>query len=250
MAENEQKKGSKKFIIIAILVVIAAVAGGVFYFLNAPKKMNINDYVTVEFTGYDSMGTATVTFDNDEFLYDFSQNAKLDSKIQREADKLGLTDTQDIFKEGLFADLDLQSRITYELNTSTDLSNGDEVVLSWSIDEDYIAEHYGIKLEADAQELSVVGLEDVVTFNPFDDLKVTFSGNDGEGVVELEITSDDDIYEGITFRADTSSGLSNGDKITVTYGPNFGKDLQTYCAQNYGMVPDPVTQEYEVTGLK
>lgn len=250
MAETQQKKGSKKFIIIAILIVLAAAAGTAFYFLNAPKTMDINDYVSVQFTGYDSMGTATVTFDNEEFLYDFAQNAKLDAKIQREADKQRLEDPLDIFKEGSFADLDLQSRITYELNASTDLSNGDDVVLSWSIDEDYITKHYGIKLESDAQELSVVGLADVVTFNPFDDLKVTFSGNDGEGVCELEITSDDDIYEGITFRADVTTGLSNGDKVTVTYGPNFGKDLQTYCAQNFGLIPDPVTMEYKVSGLK
>ncbi len=250
MTETKQKKGINKFILCACIVVIVAVAAIVIYLMNAPKEMDVNDYVTVEFSGYDTMGTAQVTFDSEEFFYDFSQNVKFSDKIQKEYDMSGLEDMADFFKDGMFGAMDLQTRMEYELSASTDLSNGDDVTLAWAVDADYIEKHYGIKLACDTEELTVAGLDEVKTFNPFDDLDISFKGANGEGEIVLTITSDDDIYEGINFRADKPSGLSNGDEVVISYGANFGKDLESYCAENFGMVPDTVEMEVTVEGLK
>ena len=250
MTETKQKKGINKFILCACIVVIVAVAAIVIYLMNAPKEIDVNDYITVKFSGYETMGEAKVTFDSEEFFYDFSQVVKLSDKIQKEYDMSGLGDMYDFFKNGAFGAMDLQTRMEYELSSSTDLSNGDDVTVSWAIDVDYIEKHYGVKLLCDAQTLNVTGLDEVTTFNPFDDLDISFEGANGEGEIVLTITSDDDIYEGINFRADKPSGLSNGDEVVISYGANFGKDLQSYCAENFGMVPDTVEMEVTVDGLE
>ncbi len=250
MTETKEKKGINKFILCAFIVIVIAVAAVVVYMMNAPKEIDVNDYVTVEFSGYETMGEAKVTFDSEEFFYDFSQVVKLSDKIQKEYDMSGLGDMYDFFKNGAFGAMDLQTRMEYELSASTDLSNGDDVTLSWAIDVDYVQKHYGVKLLCDSQTLNVTGLEEVKPFNPFDDLDISFEGTNGAGTVVLEVNSEDEIYEGITFRADKTSGLSNGDEIVITYGANFGKDLESYCAQNYGKVPDTVEMEVTVEGLK
>ncbi len=250
MTETNEKKGSNKFLLCAFIIVVIAVAAVVVYMMNAPKEIDVNDYITVKFSGYDTMGEAKVSFDSEEFFYDFSQVVKLSDKIQKEYDMSGLGDMYDFFKNGAFGAMDLQTRMDYELSASDGLSNGDNVTVSWAVDTDYIEKHYGVKLLIDAQTLTVTGLDEVTTFNPFDDLKISFEGANGEGTVVLDITSEDEIYEGITFRSDKTSGLSNGDEIVITYGANFGKDLESYCAQNYGKVPDTIEMEVTVDGLQ
>ncbi|MCR4566486.1 MAG: hypothetical protein K5769_00340 [Pseudobutyrivibrio sp.] len=242
----------KKVLIPVILVIIAAVVCLLVYFINKPKELNANDYIEVKFDGYDSMGKATVSFDEEEFLYDVSQNAKIDKMIQKNLAENGIEDAseEELFHSGMLAALDFSSKISYELDKETDLSNGDTVTIKWTIDTDYLKEHYGIKLLSAPKQVKVKNLKEAVTFNPFDDLTIKFTGANGQGTVKLIVNSDDEIYEAFSFRADKASELSNGDKINIVYGGNFGDDLQSYSAENFGMIPDPTSIEVKVEGLK
>ena len=56
------KKANKKVIAIAAAAVIVFVVI-IAVFMNVRKTINLNDYVTVEFAGYNTAGTASVTID-------------------------------------------------------------------------------------------------------------------------------------------------------------------------------------------
>ena len=45
-------------------------------------KINLNDYMTVEFTGYDTVGKAAINFDSDQFLYDVAEKTS-NKKIKK-----------------------------------------------------------------------------------------------------------------------------------------------------------------------
>ena len=49
---------------VAALIAIIVIAAG------AKRKINLNDYMTVDFTGYDTVGKAEINFDSDQFLSD------------------------------------------------------------------------------------------------------------------------------------------------------------------------------------
>ncbi|MDE6128158.1 MAG: hypothetical protein K2G16_03075, partial [Lachnospiraceae bacterium] len=52
--------------------------------------VNLNKYITIECAGYDSLGTASFSFDYEAFEKDYSGKIKLSSKDSNEMKLLGL----------------------------------------------------------------------------------------------------------------------------------------------------------------
>ena len=230
--------------IIIVVVIAAAIAGAVF--LNIRKHtININDYLTVEFEGYDSMGTAVVTLE-DEFwvdLYeksDFKDKKKLEKKEYFEDDD----DIAYYMKDKLY------KQVKYEIDPASKLTNDDEVEVEWKVKTDYIKKNYSVTVKADNKKFKVEGLKKVKEFNPFDDIEVSFSGMDGSGDAIIDVTSDDEIYDYFSFSVSDNYSLSTGDKITVTFASSYSEsELKEKCAESYGKVPTVVEKEYTVGGL-
>ncbi|SDB25825.1 zinc-ribbon domain-containing protein [Pseudobutyrivibrio sp. YE44] len=225
-------KKKKKFPVVAIILlvifVILAVVG-IFFGISISKTMNINDYTSVEFSGYDTMGKAEVVIDEDKFMEDFGKKANKKNKPHNMSD--------------------LEDGIDYELDKETDLSNGESVELTWDIDADYIKKTYGVKLKFTDTNYTVGGLEQVDTFNPFDDMTLEFSGVNGKGQCSVKVTNEDTMYDDLTFSLDKSSDLSEGDTVTVTFGKGHEDDLNEYAAEHYGTIPTETEKEFTVEGL-
>ncbi len=230
--------------IIAAAVLVVIVVGAVLVNIKA-HTININDYVSVEFDGYDTMGTATVVID-DEFWETLYKKAKFKDK-----EKLEKADFFDVYyDEGDYMADELYKKIKYEVSPDEKLTNGDEVTVSWKVKTDTIKKNYGVRIKSEDKTFKVAELEEVKSFNPFDDIEVSFSGLDGSGEVEIEVTSENEVYDYFSFYPSESYGLSAGDKITITFGSYYDEDtISEMCAEKCGMVPEVLEQEYTVEGL-
>ena len=121
-------------------------------------KLDLNDYISYEVTGYDGYGTIQTTFDTDHFEKD-AMSAQKD-----------LEDLQQL--SYMFA---LEAAFSYEWNQQDNLSNGDEIKLVWNIDNDSL-EKYNLKLEASELSEKVEGLEEIESYDAFSEIEVNVSG--------------------------------------------------------------------------
>ena len=236
---NAPKKSGKKGLIIGLVcgfVALIGIAVLVYFMFLRTTTIDLNDYMTIECSGYNSIGKASAYFDVDSFYDDYEDKVKFKSSKAEENSEFGSA------AEHLF-----ENYISGSLDKSENLSNGDEIVYKWVIDEDGIETDLNVEIDYSDIEYTVEGLEDAETFDLFSDIEVKFLGSDPNGYVE--ISNNSSIYPVNTwsFSADKEEGLSNGDKVVVSF--DGGQDDIDECLQEYGKIPDITSKEFEVTGL-
>ena len=247
-------KPNKKTIAM-IGAVLAVVVVAIILIVNHKTRVNLDKYLVVEYEGYDGIGKAVVSLDKKEF---FDDNEKLKfnvSKLKKYSAISGMDDVIDILdRNSGISDYVASKGATalYEcvnksgsLDKSDGLSNGDEIVYTWDIeDQEIIEDILNCKLKYSDKKFEVKGLEKVETFNPFDFITVEYSGMSPNG--RVEINGNDKSVNGLNFKADKYDGLSNGDTVTVT--ASYGYSEKDYI-DSYGKLPYPLTQTYTVEGL-
>lgn len=245
--KGSAKKGIDKKWGLLIGAVVAVCVG--FFLLLAiiitiivwPKKVNLNDYVTVEFSGYDTVGYGKVVFDREAFLEKYEGKIKFSKKAQEYG--ISSTGLYGYSPAEMFADF-----ISVKLSQSTNLSNGQEVTLVWNCDDLDFGEVFNYDIKYKEKEYKVEGLEPVEMFDPFENLNVTFMGTSPQGMVNLEMKDYFDVYQYAYFNSSENSGLANGDVITVSFC-TVGDPIE-YCTSNYGICPSITEKEYTVEGLE
>lgn len=243
-------------VILLILIVGTAVT-------HRKTKINLDKYVTISFDGYDTKGTATYTFDSAKFEKAYGKKLKLNKKAAKKwLKKNGSSDELSDFLgediDDLIADASMkkgtdaiEDTLDYTISPDTDLSNGDTVTFSWDMSEgsiDMLETFYNCSLKIDDISETVSGLKEAETFDPFDGASVSYSGIAPDGKIENITAGSDAACQDLTYRADKTESLSNGDTITVTVTVN-GVDPTDYCLQNYGKIPSETTKEFKVSGL-
>lgn len=203
--------------------------------------IKLNDYISIEVNGYDSVGTASYIFDYDAFLEDYGSTIEINSNNNGELTSYGLSLGETP------AELLLEMCIGGDVDVSSGISNGDVVTYIWDCDDSMAEAYFNCKLKYSDISYEVSNLEEIGTFNPFDNIDIEFTGispdasifvNDNSGLAEMQH---------ISFSADKDSGLSNGDTITIT--ANIDGDVESF-ANEFGVIPEPIEQTYTVEGLK
>ena len=226
---------------------VAAVCVGFFLLLAIiitiivwPKKVNLNDYVTVEYEGYNTLGEAKVKIDEAAFLEKYGDKIKFSKKVKEygiNTDNLyGYTPAE------IFLDY-----VSVDLSQKTNLSNGQEITLTWNntyleFDEVF---NYGIKYKEET--FVVEGLKEVELFDPFENIEVSFVGTEPEGRVEIHQKDTSGMYAELGYVTYENGIYSNGDVVKVYL--TAWDDPVTYCAENYGVCPTATEKEYVVEGL-
>lgn len=233
-AAGQQPKKKKSVLPIALIGGFAAIAAViaivVVIVLNSKPTIDLDDYLTIEFSGYDGFGTATVVIDWDDLEYDYEDKLSLTSQAKKEDDD---RDPIDILRES----------ISVSLNKETGLSNGDTVKYTWNVDED-LTTYVKCKVKYEDDSYSVKKLTEIDTFDAFADLDVSFSGVSTYGTVNY-------YYSGYPlsrydFSCDKTTELSNGDTVTISL---VNTDIE-YYADYYGMIPVSLEKEYVVSDLR
>lgn len=197
------------------------------------SDVNVNDYVTLEYEGYDSLGTAVCTIDFEKMI---DENLKAFDLDEDSSDKA----YNSVLKR-------LTENFSGELDKTTELSNGDKITFEWDkVDIEELEEIFPVKLTVSDKSITVDGLEEPEKFDPFEFVTVTYEGIAPGGSVRINVESGLPV-SGINFTADKSNGLSNGDKIKIT-ASSYYDELEDLCIQ-YGMYPVNTEKEYTVEGL-
>lgn len=219
--------------VVALIVIIIVVS--------RPKKINLNDYVTVEFNGYDTVGTARIVYDEDGLTSAVAKALKISEK-----DLENIEDFSDLFSgdyltkmEELYTCLDLYDA---SLDKSSDLSNGDTVTLTFECDNETAKEH-NIVFEGQDVVYTVEGLGAITVIDAFADLSVSFTGVGPNGRAEYEYTGDTSVIDTYNFNFDNAYNLKNGDTVTVSLNINENSLLSS------GYKVKELTRTYTVEGL-
>ena len=232
---------SKKAVII-LVAACAAAAIIIGFAMSVKPKINLNDYVTISYDGYDTLGTASASLDIDSLVSAIVGDEGGDEEKQYQAE---------MAVSALLENENLEG----ELDKTEDLKNGDTVTYTWDISDGAkkdIEDKLGYTLKYEDITATVEGLQEAKQFDPFDELKVNFSGIQPNGTVEID---DGEFGWYNTFTVDPSEGLSNGDTVTVYYTPD-GYDprdderaLEEHCISSAGKIPTETSKTYTVSGL-
>lgn len=154
----EVKKAKAKInnkLIIGVVAVVAVLIVGIKVFVSLNSgKINLADYIDVSVNGeYNGYATVEVTYDKDGL---FNKAKDIDSNVSAYT--------------YIFDDLLNNGSVTYSINKTEGLTNGDEVEISVEADNELINEtlkNYGITLKGFKKSITVSGLKDGVALDPF-----------------------------------------------------------------------------------
>lgn len=199
------------------------------------KKVDLNDYITVSFEGYDTCGTAKVDFDTEAFKEKYQNKVKAD-------------DDMPVWTASLYGDTPIERLATTcslsnHLDKQNNLANGNTITLKWSIDAEDIKNKYGLTVKAEEKSYTVEGLQAIETFDPFEGVEVNFSGVSPYGQVEVAYPEGN----GLDYSIDNNGNLKNGEKVTVTV--SYGWSNEENYIEQYGKKPNVMSKKYTVEGL-
>lgn len=206
-------------LVLVLLIVIA---------LHKPT-VNLNDYLKVTYEGYDGGGVAYTEIDWNSMKEDFENKIS----YKRGMAQTGGMTPIDIIMEYTNANIE---------GKNEKLSNGDKVSYTWKVDKDAIAKLIKCKIKYSDGSKKVSGLKEMELFDPFKNLKVTFSGVEPNGEADIEYNGD--MLSEYDFTCDKTSGLKNGDKIKISLTEDAG-----YYVDQYNKAPSVLEKEYKVKNL-
>ncbi len=222
-------------VVVVILIIVA---------VTRPTKVNLDQYITVEYSGYDGYGTATAHFDEDAFYGDYANKIKIKSTGYDTLD--GLL-SQVLPAEELYYDCVSFSVDAGEFMNG-ELSNGDTVTVVWDCNDSMAQQYFGVKLKYSESEETVSELEELTEVDVFEGITLEYEGASPMAEAYLMNNSSANGISDLSdwdFTLSKESGFSNGDTITV----RISDDAVTYLEKNYGKTPANKEKKYVVEGL-
>lgn len=220
---------------VAVLFIIVIVA----FAMNSSKVIDLNKYISFESSGYDGYGKASISVDWDKLEKDYGKKVKYSSKGKKEYGVLTYA------FEPMSVLRDAVSGIS--LDKSEKLSNGDKVKYTWKVSDD-TTKSINYKLKYKDGEFEIKKLNELSKFDPFKDVKVSFSGIAPNGKAEIAYIGGGDILHEYNFKLDKFDKLKNNDTVTVSL--NLDEDQIASMADRYGRIPEKMSQTYTVSGLE
>lgn len=245
--EPGKKKRTALFFGIGIgaVLLLVLVVGIVLMLTGKTKTIDLSTYTSVSYEGYNGYGKAELQFDKERFLSDWRKKIRFGrGRLARSYKRAARGDDPADFLCERFlemsADLDTKER--------ADLKNGDAVQLHWSLDKDDdrdIQKTFGVKLKHEDQSFTVEGLEEIKTFDPFEQIELRLDGTSPNGRASLEIRDDSNFIRELTIELDKRDDLKNGDSVTAS----IDEERISYFIQKHGIAPSPLKKEYKIENL-
>lgn len=230
---REKKKNRIGKIVIPILLIALLAAGGSVYAIKREREVNLNSYIEVAFSGYDGYGTAEVSFQYDKFRKDHKDLILNQSQMDDSLAK-ALDDTE-----------------------NGSLKNGDTLTLKGILTPGLVDRSQEGRvthiIEAPDYSVTVENLSETKEIDPFENVKVEYSGYDGYGTIDVEKSEDsssegDGSQDWFIYSCPNTGSLQNGDTVTVSVKLNGYGDADDFTRQN-GYTLSQTEKEYTVSGL-
>ena len=173
---------------------------------------NLEEYVGVKFSGMDGEGKAAVELDKDALYAVLGGKDYTDGNADKKQKALDRAETA-------------MDSVAFKLDQSEGLSNGDKVTVTISYNNE-LAKASKVQFSGKTKTFTVSGLKEYETLDAFDasvfnveqnGIVLKFSGFAPNASLEIknQLPASDPRSQ-LSYRADKSYGLSNGDIITVT----------------------------------
>ena len=156
-------------------------------------------------------------------VFKMSVNEDLKEQILNEALPKDATELEEFQYELLLEGME------YEAEPKDNLSNGDIVKIKVKCDEKALS---SIKIKFTNTEFTytVEGLEEVKELDVWSDVNVTYDGIAPNGKIQIEYSGNDDfVKNNVRYSPDKTSGLSNGDEITVKISVSSKSLMDNLC---------------------
>lgn len=160
------------------------------------NKIDLIDFISVEFSGGNGAGTASVSLDTASLRTELSENYK----------GAPINESSDISS--------IISSINYSFDNNSELSNGDEILLEITWNET-IVENAKYTFNAKTQTYKIAGLPERETLDLFDGVELIYDGVSPNASVLVRTTSDNTLLENVRYNIDKYQ-VANGDEIVVT----------------------------------
>lgn len=225
-------------IVIILLLAVLMIALYVRAKVSLPyESIELCNLAVVDFGGYNSAGTAEVSMDEE------AVNAFL-AKIKQD------------YKEAKFHNTDpsdedyirFRSSLSFSLDKTEGLSNGDVIVMSCVYDEE-LADELKIDVTSSTRQLTVGGLPTITKLSVsqlFEDLEVTFDGVSPNLTISMKNNSENPFIKHMGFEIiDPKEYYRAGDIVRVRgkYSDNLIMETKFMVDGN----PEDVVKEYEAT---
>jgi len=208
--------------IVAAIVVVGIIVGVVI--ANLPTTIYMDDFITIEYEGLSTKGTAYMNFDDEAFM------ARLKEEMTEQEAYTMLMQLGN-------AGMDLQ------LEAGENLANGDEIYILFSVNND-IAKEYGIQLKVKNETIKVEALKEPVFLDVFADLELTFTGcSPYADVTYVNNSNNEFIQNKVSFHINNSRDLEEGETFTVE------AYFSEYDAEEAGYIILENTKEYTAANL-
>lgn len=201
--------------------------------------VDMNKYMKIVTEGYDSFGTAYYTFDREAFLKDYSSKIKINRDYSSQFEgTLSMGEKP--------AEIMLDLHTWPQLSKTNGLCNGDYITLSWEGMNEQLEEYFNCKFSYNDMNYEVSGLEKIDTFDPFEYIRVEFSGVSPNGEVNIIPDYNREEMQYLEFGVSQAMNLQLGDTITVT--ASFRDDIYSFV-DKFNILPAQTEKTYTVEGL-
>lgn len=218
-------KTSLKILLAVIAVVLAAIVITVVVVLS-PKTVVVDDFVTVEISGYDTVGKATLNWDQQAMYLKMAEGM---DQTKAQALLVGL----------------LGQKLTLSLDETENLSNGDTVTLKLNMDNDFF-QALKLNIELRHATYTVKDLPQANVINPFDYLEISYEGYDPYATASFSNTATDPVLkENLRFESVGDSELSEGERFTVQIPASAVSALE-----KQGYILSETEKSFTATGLQ
>lgn len=197
---------------ILTILVLVVVLVGIFMFTRA-KTIDMEDFLSFTFEGYDGFGIARIHFDESSLIALLEENAGIDEADLEnvESKEKYMTTVNEYGRIHILVD-----SISIDMSgTNGNFKNGDTVKAVITYDNE-LAKEMKLKLSGKTFSAKVKGLPDITNIDPFEHLNVTFSGVSPNCTAELSYLGTEEFIDVGVFKIDRPTGLRNGDTITVS----------------------------------
>lgn len=208
-------------VLIAVLAILALTGCG------SKTEVDLKEVVSLELSGVDGYGSAYAKID-EQLLYALVR-----------PDEAEEYNTMDAINT-----LDLISRIDCTLDRTEKLSNGDNVTVTITYP-DTLEEALDVSFTPKSGEswtVEITGLGEPEKVDLFENISLQYE--DGNTLCAKGP------YPNLVYTLSQTQHLHNGDTVTITASaPDGSDDLDAYCMETYGWMPQSAALEYTVEGI-
>lgn len=229
---------------VPCLLVPAAIAACVagFDFFKKTHTIDLNQYQTISYQGYNRYAAAELNLDAKALERDYGDKISMPQwdRLQEKSKTEGVSDAVASFCQRYTSFPD-----GGYLDPDTGLANGNSVQY-YGADRAEYDDDFHCWVKSESFKTTVKGAESITDADPFKGLRIVTTGGNSEAVAEVNTDKMPEPFCYIDFQLSQSTYLSNGDTIRVTIPES---DLKWLADENDGYVPKKDAKDYVVKDL-